>query len=443
MNKTKTVMRISAFMALLFLAAVLLAGTHTRTVLSAEVDNTETADLLANFWESDIVYEESAMLIAETDYAGNLISAPRAKLLFKDVTKILEVKSYYHPVSKTTVIYEEGNDYVLRDGYLVATGNFSEDGKSYSTDMPYVTDKQAENAALFPGISSSNAQKIPSKNDGLYLPFSESQAIVQMQIVVTYEHSDEWNGSTPTRYGTEKFSKSLTKMQNGEDIDLFVFGDSISTGANCSGYLGIAPNMGAYYELFAQGLEQEYDISVNIQNNSRGGWDTRKATDVSDEGSEGTNPDTHQKDFQRGITRLFAEDLKDYKPDIAIVAFGTNDATRAIPLTEYLNNTKIIIDTILTANPDCDIVLIGTWIANPMSKDHDKNQGLYNENLYKLAALYENAAVVNMGYMSRDLINMGKDFIEISANNVNHPNDFSSRMYAMNLLEAFREPVKA
>ena len=40
MNKTKTVMHISAFMALLFLAAVLLAGTHTRTVLSAEVDNT-------------------------------------------------------------------------------------------------------------------------------------------------------------------------------------------------------------------------------------------------------------------------------------------------------------------------------------------------------------------------------------------------------------------
>jgi hypothetical protein len=76
-------------------------------------------------------------------------------------------------------------------------------------------------------------------------------------------------------------------------------------------------------------------------------------------------------------------------------------------------------------------------LANPQAKNQSKNQTEYTQYLSKIAKNYENVYVVDMGAMHADLLSAGKRYTEISSNNVNHPNDFMARIYAMNLLSAF------
>jgi hypothetical protein len=78
-------------------------------------------------------------------------------------------------------------------------------------------------------------------------------------------------------------------------------------------------------------------------------------------------------------------------------------------------------------------------LANPLAKNQSKNQTEYTEYLVKLAKNYENVAVVDIGAMHQDILHAGKHYTEMSSNNVNHPNDFFARIYAMNLLSSLIE----
>ena len=66
-----------------------------------------------------------------------------------------------------------------------------------------------------------------------------------------------------------------------------------------------------------------------------------------------------------------------------------------------------MIKTIRQQNPDCEIILLGTMLANPMAKNQSKNQTEYTEYLGKLAKNYENVSVVDIGAMHQDLLDAG------------------------------------
>jgi hypothetical protein len=74
-----------------------------------------------------------------------------------------------------------------------------------------------------------------------------------------------------------------------------------------------------------------------------------------------------------------------------------------------------------------------------LAKNQSKNQTEYTEYLVKLAKNYENVAVVDIGAMHQDILDAGKHYTEMSSSNVNHPNDFFARIYAMNLLSSLVE----
>jgi len=40
----------------------------------------------------------------------------------------------------------------------------------------------------------------------------------------------------------------------------------------------------------------------------------------------------------------------------------------------------------------------------------------------------------DIGSMHQDLLTAGKKYLDMTSNNVNHPNDFIARIYAMNVL---------
>ncbi len=388
-------------------------------------------DLVKNFWETDTMYDETVMLVAETDENGNVTSAPRAKLLFP-ATEILSVKQYYDGEGHT-VSFAIGEDLSYEGGYLVAKGEIVRDPISekdvFRTNAPYVTGGQVSGRDAFPNLAQST--DIPSV-DGGYLPFTEGFQIVQQQLSVTYRHETGlWKGTRPAYCG-DVLSRSLSKLKNKEDVELFIYGDSISTGANSSSVLGIPPKLDTWDKLFAANLTSWFGAKVNVTNKAVGAW-------TSVNGVGGGNGYVGGKlVYQEGLSALFGKELADYSPDIAVIGFGMNDASNGVPLNNYLGNTKNLIETIRERNPSCDIILLGTMLPNPKALNQAKDQMTYSANLKKVAAMFEHCAVIDIGLMHSDLL-QAKRFIEMSSNNVNHPNDFLARVYAMHLLTAYIE----
>ncbi|MBQ9481551.1 MAG: SGNH/GDSL hydrolase family protein [Clostridia bacterium] len=390
-------------------------------------------DSVKNFWQTDTMIDETVIFVAETDDYGNVISTPKAKLLYEPL-EIISVKQYFHQDNAgETVTYRDGKDYVYEGGYIKAAGrsvkNPITEKTVFETRVPYGTDRQMSGEDAFPNISRN--ESIPSTDAGLYLPFTESFQIVQMQLSVTYRHAAEWGATTPAYFGESALERSVAKLKNEEKTELFVFGDSISTGANSSSVLNISPYLKTWPELVADNLASYYGAEVTLANRSVGGWTSENAV-------RGGSGWMHGVQItQPGISGLFKGELAGYSPDIVIIGFGMNDATLGVSPDDFCNNIMTMINTVRSANADCDIILLGTMLANPKALNQSKNQAQFNGYLKNVAALYDGVAVVDVGAMHADILAKGKNFTEISANNVNHPNDFMARVYAMNILSAF------
>ncbi|MBN2153835.1 MAG: hypothetical protein JW839_20425, partial [Candidatus Lokiarchaeota archaeon] len=107
------------------------------------------------------------------------------------------------------------------------------------------------------------------------LLFSEKGLFHQKAILVTYEHGSNWHGSVPRRDPTRLPALQHVLAGDGtgkKTIDLFVLGDSISTGANCSAQLGLHPRYHGYPDLLAGMLQEGLPgVEVRLANESLGG----------------------------------------------------------------------------------------------------------------------------------------------------------------------------
>lgn len=423
MNKKKLI----ATCACVAAVAVALVGCGTNEI----PEETMTDKLIKNFWESDTMYDETVILVAPMDDDGNITALPHGKLLF-EADEILSVKQYFHADNAGEKEFAQGTDYTYSNGVITAVGTIEEDldGKkvSVNTTVPYITERQYLGKDVFPGFATT-ATGIPSSDGPWEIPYTEGYQIVQLQLSVTYKHSGGWTKDVPAFQG-EKLSNVLTKLQNKEHTEILVFGDSISTGSNSSSVLKIHPSLPAWYALMEAGLEKAYGADIQLTNKSMGGWTSTNAI------SENPSPGWvgGQQISQVGLPALLKDELKDYSPDLAIIGFGMNDATLGVGLNNYASNIRKVIEAIRERNEKCDIILLGTMLANPQAKNQSKNQTEYSALNLKIAQQYENVACVDVGAMHQALLDSGKKYMDMTGNNVNHPNDFMARIYCMNLL---------
>lgn len=331
------------------------------------------------FWCGDTVINESVLPLENEN--GEISPIP---LLYR-AEEILEVRS-----AGLDTLYAPGRDYLLSDGRLcVIPGGAI---KTTAFDEYYLNEEIQG--------------KCFSATRGGYIYFSEGSGMHEKQLAVTYRHSDKWSGEIPADK-TALLPHTAEKLRNGEKLNILVFGDSISTGANSSGVVNAPPFAEDWCSMTVRGLASFYNNNkITLINKAVGGT-------VSEWGAKN------------------AGEAAKCLPELAIIGFGMNDGSGRVPPCDYEKNIKSIINTISEANEGCEFILIVTSLANREVKGFF---GLQEEYLPIILNMQRTGtAVADMTGMHRELLSH-KRFFDMSGNNVNHPNDFLARAYAQCIL---------
>lgn len=376
-------------------AAVITEDDYT----SAELDSSsyDLYKYTRPFWEGNIVYNEIVFPIRDSD--GTL---PQFELMY-DADQIVSVKNY-----SLKVTYTEGKDYILKDGNLVVLEGGSIPISNYG-------DIHVNSVPAGYGSDQISPYYPHAGNDGMWEYWTGGADLSNKSIAVTYVHNDTWKASVPTNQEAN-LPKTLDKLKNKQELSLVVIGDSVSTGAMGSGFLGIAPNADAYPEMTAKALGEKYSYDgIKLYNTAIGGtmsyFDSAK--------------------LDRTVIK--------YSPDLVIINFGMNDSSCdrvGISGTEFKSNLKMQINYIREKLPECEILLVSSLYGNRYTFPASR----YEEHaavLHTLASEMNGVGVADPQRIEKYLIEeTGKDFLCFMADNMVHPNDFGMRLMSQTILEA-------
>ena len=372
---------------------------------------------MSPIWDSELIHNETVMFLEGETSAPLLYSAD----------KIVAIRSY-----DLTTVYEEGVDYKLEDGKIVLLEG---------TRIPV-----CPLSTYYPESTTSSTKIYVDINGVPTLTMYGDNGTRNWQIAVTYTHSDEWAGTVPTSYASTQYADLIAKLENGEDVTIFFYGDSITVGMNASGIAGRAPYTPSWSVMFCQYLAKQYSytvdyISLDYTNSTRndevyGTNGTIRYINTAKGGDTSVNGINNFSDRNDAY-------LAQYGCDLAVIAFGMNDVGTAA--STHAGYVRQIADKFLAKAADTDILFVSTMEPNPDAVPQtegawcaNSTQRTYEAAYATLAANYNasgtNCAVAPMTTMSI-YINSTKRFRDCTGNNINHPSDFIVRAYAQTIYQ--------
>ena len=364
-----------------------------------EVSRCYTLDeYIRPLWEGDIVSHES-VLFREDEHTA-LLAFPAD-----------EIFGVFSADLKTE--YEEGTDYALSDGCLV---------RLPGSRMPFMPldrfyPKEHRDGQDFGCIEPGHP----------FLGFGEGDAMIRYMIDVTYRHTAAWTGPVP-RAQTDKCGRFLGKLERGEEASILFYGDSITTGANSSGIVGVPPYARPFPEMTADALAAKYGYEVSV--------DVRAYEDLKPVVKRGgkilhyVNTAVGGMDSRWGLDNVGPR-ASAYKPDLMVLAFGMNDGWRTC--CQFMELTEGIVSAFREASPGSDIILLSSILPHWRAAGFFGHQIEYEEGLRMYADAHEHVALSPMTSVHKHLLGR-KQYYHASGNNINHPSDFMARVYAMTLL---------
>ena len=326
--------------------------------------------LMIPIWDTEIIYDESLTMVKKNGIA-------EATLLFEP-EQILAVTR-----ADKTIEYKEGEDWELHGSMIrLTTGSkifaFEEEELIFDEEKP--------------------GECFETK-DGRFSLFHEEHFFHDRQISVTYKKKCEKISYAPKFCG-KLLPKTMGKLQKKEAVRIVLYGDSISAGANSSGRTLTTPFLPTWGNLVKEQLKRNYETNVELINTAIGG-----------------------KDSYWGMNEAKSR-VGEYKPDLAIIAFGMNDRDEP---QKFVANIRVIMNSILEVSSETEFIICATTVPNEILKNFWKYQSEYGNVLKELQGL--GVAVADFGCMHKCLLEK-KRFIDMTGNNVNHPNDFLIRCHA-------------
>ena len=337
------------------------------------------------FWEDQTIYNETVCLVEEDGQIyGNLLFEPTEVISVRDYTTEKEIDPSEYRIEGNKIIRTEGSS------------------------LPYFTREnlRGENLPAEYAIGTYQGKEHQ-------IMFTEGPGIVMHQLNVTYRHAESWDGYKPGYLGQD-LPKTIEKLRNREHLTIGFYGDSIMTGCNASSKLTIPPYLDDFPTASVKMLKQLYGYDgVEFFNTSKGGT-------LSEWGR--TNVDVN---------------VNDYNPDLVFIGFGMNDGSWNVKPADFIYNIEFMVASIQARNPDAEIVLVSTILANPESTQ-SAGQENYLQPLKELSEGYDGVALMDMTSYSQYLLGR-KRSVDILANNINHPSDFLVRGYVSSILASLCE----
>ena len=334
--------------------------------------------LLAPVWDADTMYAES---LTFTEGHSLLMYEPK------------EIISLYN--SHLDKEYIRGKDYEIdgRDIFL------TENSEIFSFANEELYPKTERPGETFPF-------------DGGNILFKEGSFFHDRQCAITYKVKENtWQGHRP-KSASRSLPVTFSKLRKGEKIKITLFGDSICVGANASKFTNAKPFCPPYFELVTEALTKKYGCEIDFHNPSVGGKGTTWGVETVE------------------------ENVNNRKNDLVIIALGANDGDKNRE--QFGKNIERIMNAIRYKHPQTEFILVATSLPNKI---------LSSEKARFYAEQYtftdELDRFVESGVVKADITRMQdellrhKRFIDITANNVNHPNDFFHRLYAQYILGMF------
>ncbi len=368
---------------------------------------------LASLTRGGLVEDETAAFV----YPGEEV-----RLLYK-IDQILSVKSY-----DGGTVYEPEKDYTVRDGKIALT---------QASSIPVMTPElyYSEGAAPLLRVR---------KPDGTESPcfFSEDGTIPRFQVRVTYTHSDAWDGFCQPHF-SGRFERFLDLLRTGRDATVLFYGDSITYGANASLLQNTPPHQPPYPMLLTRALAELYGYTVRFAPPDAENTYALPVPDFA-AGDRGkltyVNTAVGGWNSRDGVHRLgthVTPQVEKYGCDLLVLAYGMNDGGR--PPEETARNCEKIMRHVLSMRKDASVLLVSTMLPNPEALGGwNASQPGQEPELLRLAdRLNEEGVpcgVAQMTSVSASVLQK-KRFLDYTGNNINHPNDFFSRVYASTLLQ--------
>ena len=339
-------------------------------------------------WDTTDVYAESLMFVNDENGIAEapLLYAPEKVIRLTDAREERE--------------YAEGIDFTVTERGIRLTP----DSRIFRFEK-----EELEPSDPVPG------KYFPAADRNIF--FSEGHFFHDRQVSVTYKaKANDWTGHRP-RPSFDRLPRTEKLLKEDKKLRLLVFGDSLSVGANASGFADSCapPYQPTYVDMLAAVLREKYGAEVTLHNPSKGGAGSKWAVET--------------------VNELAAP----FKPDLAIVAFGGNDSPT--PPGVYADNIKKTAEAIRRANPDCEFIFAATLLPNKLLCTERAlfygNQPLFVPELYRLADGFGGAAVASISELHEYILTR-KRFIDMTGNNVNHPNDFMHRLHTQYYLGMLR-----
>lgn len=333
------------------------------------------------------VYKESCLpMVDSRDKEAALNLLYPAKM-------IIEVS---HPASGE--IYVEGRDWVLRDGKLFLP---------VGTHIPVQIEPE-----FFTEEKKDKDGNVKTSHNPVRLMVDTWYH--ERQIAVTYETAGrDWSFAPPIST-LDQLPRVKKKLAAKESVKVVLFGDSISAGGDCSALHFVPPYQPNYGELVARMLEKHYGSEIIFFNPSRAGATSEYAA--------------KQAETQ----------VAWFKPDLAIIAYGMNDRAEK-RIGSYRSNMESILDTIRATSPETEFIVVTPMLNSPKQSSGNDPVKIIRDEALKISR--PGTAFVDITTSELDMLKR-KDYLDLSGNGANHPNDFLHRIYAQRILEVLIPPKK-
>lgn len=386
---------------------------------------------IAPVWDSQIIYNETALFIAE----ANGETKPLA-LIYK-AAKILSVKKSNNLNGEAFI---EGKDYILtQDGKIALTSDSAIQPVTYEAYYPEASDW---------------FYKHP---DGKVSGITSSAALIrQYELSITYIRVQEYEGSKPV--SCHNHLTTLKQEINGT-LNLLFLGDSITEGSGPSNanppYIPPYCDMvseaiaSVYYKDINKITAQNFEIEegkLNYFNAGVGGITAFQYKYILDNNAN-EMPYAGEYIKSRALAITPTALLMLEEADVVFLAFGVNDGGgwvggKGETPTVFRSNIIILINKIKEVNPQASIVLVSSMkpndrvfidqaCATPLL---GANASSYEEQLIGYAQDKQNMAIAPVWGVHNSLMRNGKPLNNFLADGRNHPNDFMSRIYAQTIL---------